>query len=152
MAHEPSYLVDTNILLRLAKQEDPNYSTIQSAIESLTERGTQLCYIAQNIIEFWNVCTRPATHNGLGLSIPETDSRVRAIERTMTLLPDHEQIYKVWRQLVIGNNVKGVQVHDARLAAAMQVHGVTHILTLNQPDFARYTRVTVVHPMSVPVL
>jgi len=61
MAHEPSYLVDTNILLRLAKQEDPNYSTIQSAIESLTERGTQLCYIAQNIIEFWNVCTPQPT-------------------------------------------------------------------------------------------
>ncbi len=30
-------------------------------------------------------------------------------------------------------------VHDARLTAAMLVHGLTHILTFNISDFARYT-------------
>jgi len=40
-------------------------------------------------------------------------------------------------------------VHDARLAAAMLVHGLNHILTLNQPDFARYTGLEVVHPQAV---
>jgi predicted nucleic acid-binding protein len=34
--------------------------------------------------------------------------------------------------------VSGVQVYDARLAAAMIVHNVTHILTFNTSDFARY--------------
>jgi len=34
--------------------------------------------------------------------------------------------------------VSGVQVQDARLAAAMYVHGVPHILTLNLPDFSRF--------------
>jgi predicted nucleic acid-binding protein len=97
------------------------------------------------------VCTRPASHNGFGLSIEETDARVNAIERIMTLLPDNEQIYWVWRDLVVGNSVRGVQVHDARLAAAMQVHAVSHILTLNQPDFARYTSIKVVHPRDVSV-
>ena len=35
-------------------------------------------------------------------------------------------------------NVSGVQVYDARLAAAMLAHNVTHILTFNTSDFARY--------------
>jgi len=64
----------------------------------------------------------------------------------MTFLPDHEEVYSIWRQLVITNNVRGVQVHDARLAALMQVYGLTHILTLNQPDFLRYTSLQAIHP------
>jgi predicted nucleic acid-binding protein len=39
----------------------------------------------------------------------------------------------------------GVQVHDARLAAAMIVHHIRHILTLNETDFSRFTEVTVVN-------
>jgi predicted nucleic acid-binding protein len=150
MAVEPSYLVDTNILLRLSKQDDPNHGVVQAAVDGLTKRGAQLCYTAQNISEFWNVCTRPASHNGFGLSIRETDMRVQAIELIMTLLPDNEKIYRVWRQLVVRNSVSGVQVHDARLAAAMQVHGVSHILTLNQPDFTRYASINVMHPANIP--
>lgn len=69
MASEPSYLIDTNVLLRLSKQDDPNHGMVHAAIDALTKRGTQLCYTAQNISEFWNVRTRPASHNGFGLSI-----------------------------------------------------------------------------------
>ena len=151
MANGPRYLVDTNILLRLSKEDDPHYAVVQSAIQTLIENRAQLCYAPQNISEFWNVCTRPARHNGFGLSIEETDARIHAIERIMTLLPDNEQIYWIWRDLVVSHRARGVRVHDARLAAAMQVHAVSHILTLNQPDFARYTNIKVIHPRDVPV-
>lgn len=67
----------------------------------------------------------------------------------MTLLPDNERVYPLWRGIVAENNVRGVQVHDARLAALMQSHGVTHILTLNQPDFVRYAEIRVVRPGQV---
>ena len=36
------------------------------------------------------------------------------------------------------HRVSGVQVHDARLVAAMVSHGVRHILTFNTADFNRY--------------
>jgi predicted nucleic acid-binding protein len=133
MADDLSYLIDTNVLLRLSKQDDPNHGLVQTAIDALSRRGAKLCYTAENISEFWNVCTRSSKHNGFGLSIAETDARVQAIERIMTLLADSERIYWVWRQLVVRNSVSGVQVHDARLAATMQVHAVTHILTLTGP-------------------
>src|SRR5207245_1860750 len=111
--------------------------------------GSELCFTPQNLIEFWNVCTRPASHNGLGLSVSETDRLARAIEGTMTLLQDNEKIYPEWRRLVMRNSVRGVQVHDARLAAAMRVHDISHILTFNQPHFARYTSIKVVHPRDI---
>lgn len=59
-------------------------------------------------------------------------------------------MYPEWRRLVVAHGVRGVQVHDARLAAAMRVHGVGRILTLNGADFARYADegVAVVHPVA----
>jgi predicted nucleic acid-binding protein len=90
--------------------------------------------------------------NGYGLSIIETNVRVEFIERTMTFLPDNDQVYLIWRRLVMANDVRGVQVHDARLAAIMQSYGLGHILTLNQPDFLRYANIQAVHPSQVQTL
>lgn len=56
---------------------------------------------------------------------------------------------KCQRRLVIAHSVSGVQVHDARLAAAMKIHAVTHLLTLNPADFTRYPHITLVHPGSL---
>jgi len=41
--------------------------------------------------------------------------------------------------LVVTFNVSGVQVHDARLVALMKVNVISHILTFNVGDFARYS-------------
>ena len=81
--------------------------------------------------------------------VKHRDRLARAIEGTMTLLQDNEKIYPEWRRLVMRNSVRGVQVHDAHLAAAMRVHDVSHILTFNQPHFARYTSIKVVHPRDI---
>jgi predicted nucleic acid-binding protein len=38
----------------------------------------------------------------------------------------------------------------ARLIASMKVYGITHLLTFNLSDFARYPDITVVTPQHVP--
>jgi predicted nucleic acid-binding protein len=87
--------------------------------------------------------------NGYGLSIEKTNLRVEYIEHTMTFLPDSEEVYSIWRRLVVAHQVRGVQVHDARLAAIMENYGLTHILTLNQADFLRYANIQAIHPSQV---
>jgi predicted nucleic acid-binding protein len=62
------------------------------------------------------------------------------------LLSDTPAVYAEWLQLVSTVGVSGVQVHDARLVAIMRVHGVSHLLTFDTTDFARYPGITVVHP------
>lgn len=144
-----SCLVDTNILLRIARRSDPQHKTVDAALARLAEQGTVLHYTFQNIAELWNVMTRPVPNNGLGLSAAETDREVRAIEAGMVLLVDSALVYQEWRRIVTKHNVSGVRVHDARLAAAMYVHGVSHILTLNVTDFSRFDGLTALHPDSV---
>jgi predicted nucleic acid-binding protein len=93
--------------------------------------------------------TRATAHNGLGLTVIEAEEEVCAIEAGMSLLPDGEAVYREWRRIVVEKSVTGVQVHDARLAAAMHVHGVGCILTFNVSDFGRFGPIMVLHPMQL---
>ena len=45
--------------------------------------------------------------------------------------------------------MKGVQVHDARLAATMYVHKILRILTNNTRDFKRYSGLETITPQEV---
>jgi predicted nucleic acid-binding protein len=50
---------------------------------------------------------------------------------------------------VITNSITGIQVHDARIASAMNAYGISHILTFNGNDFKRFSGITVVDPNGV---
>lgn len=132
------YLVDTNVLLRVLYRADPRYPIVREAVRTLRINGHQLQATLQNFIEFWNALTRPTNRNGFGLTPLETDRLLQRAERLFPLLPDLPTLYAEWRRLVVAYGVSGVQVHDARLVAAIISHGATHILTFNTEDFARY--------------
>jgi predicted nucleic acid-binding protein len=54
-----------------------------------------------------------------------------------------------WLDLCSRYGVSGRSAHDARLVALMLAHGLTHLLTLNSADFARYAEITAVTPDDV---
>ena len=143
---------DTGILLRLLDRADPHHAGIRQAMRILRARGDALVTSPQNIAEFWNVCTRPAAARGdFGLSVQETERRVRLLERLFRVLADSPATYPFWRQLVVQYSVQGVQVHDARLVAWLKAHGLTHLFTLNARDFARYSGITILTPQDLQV-
>jgi predicted nucleic acid-binding protein len=109
-------LVDTGVLLRLLDRADLQHADIRSALRRLKGRGDTLVTAAQNLAEFWNVCTRPASaRGGYGLAVPEVERRLRLVERLFPILMDTPSTYGLWRNLVVTYTVQGVQVHDARL-------------------------------------
>ncbi|MDB9307191.1 PIN domain-containing protein [Aphanizomenon sp. CS-733/32] len=143
------YLVDTNILLRLVQKNSPMHLDTQRAILTLKKQGDFLCIIPQNIIEFWAVATRPLDKNGLGLSITQAEEESEKLKKIFILELDTPQIFTEWESLVIKYQVMGKQVHDARLAAAMVAHNITHLLTFNVDDFKRFSDIVVVDPRSI---
>jgi predicted nucleic acid-binding protein len=142
-------LVDTNILLRAIQNESPLCPVARRALKTLHRQIYQLCLTPQNVREFWNVCTRPTDHNGLGISVPGTERHTRFLERYFTVLPDSALTYSTWRQLVAAHNVLGVKVHDAWLVAAMRSQSISRILTFNRSDFARYDGIECVDPQTL---
>jgi predicted nucleic acid-binding protein len=76
-------------------------------------------------------------------------AEVRHLLDQFQLLDEAPAAFSNWLHLVASHAVTGKQVHDARLVAVMQAHGVTHLLTFNVADFRRYSDITVVHPDDV---
>ncbi len=151
MAEVP-YLVDSNILLRWVKPDHVDYPRIVVATDVILRHEGVLCYTSQNVAEFWNACTRPVDRNGYGLSPQATDHRARFFEGKLRLLVDSLAVHEEWRKLLVTHSVSGVQVHDARLVAAMRIHGVQRILTFNDKDFTRYSNIQAVHPRNISLI
>lgn len=139
-------LLDSNILLRWVEPDQPDQVIVAGALSKLQLADADLCYTSQNLGEFWNTLTRPANRNGYGLTPAQADRRAHAIESRISLLPDTPDIHIEWRRLRVAHSTFSVQVHDARLAAAMHVHDVKRILTFNTRDFARFPDIEAIHP------
>ncbi|MDJ0903172.1 MAG: type II toxin-antitoxin system VapC family toxin [Xenococcus sp. MO_188.B8] len=147
-----SYLLDTNILLRSIDLKHPMNAVTVTAIEHLISADEELIIAPQNLIELWNVMTRPVAKNGLGKTQSEAKVETEKFTTTFTLLPDLPEIYPTWSQLATDYQVQGINVHDTRLVAFMLVHNISHILTFNTKDFRRFNQeITSVHPDSVDV-
>ena len=142
-------LVDTSVLLRTLQPHHPLYDPADLAIRLLPVQGRRLHIVPQNLIELWVVATRPNAQNGLGMSPAAIAGEIARLKSIFVLLPETAAIYSVWEKLVLQHNVIGKPAHDARLVAAMQVHGLTSILTFDASGFSRYTGIEVVHPGEV---
>ena len=138
-------LVDTNVLLRRTQPLHDHYPFAVESIARLLEAGERVHITPQIVAEFWCVATRPLANNGLAFDLAQVSAEVVKIEQFLELLPDTPAIYPEWRRLVAAFGVKGVQVHDSRLVAGMNVHGVKRVLTFNTAHFAR-SGVETLHP------
>ena len=142
-------LVDTSIITRTLQPQHELYPLVDRALEHLLEQGKELHIVAQNLIELWVVATRPVEQNGLGMTTAAVAVELARIKSMFVLLPENAAIYPVWESLVVRHQVSGKPAHDARLVAAMQVHGITDILTFDKSGFSRYPGIEVVHPAEV---
>ncbi len=133
-----AYLLDTNVLLRTINPKDPMHSQAVAAIDILNARRERVVIAPQNLIELWNVCTRPSEKNGLGFTPERTKSEIDRLKELFIFFPDIQEIYLEWERLVTIYSVKGANVHDTRLVAFMLVHQLSHVLTFNTKDFRRF--------------
>jgi predicted nucleic acid-binding protein len=144
------YVIDTGVLLRLFDKADPDHGAIRSAFQLLKSRNDALATTSQNIREFWNVTTRPkSARGGYGLSPEQATLRIKALQRMYRLLPDQQEAFDVWKDLVSRERVFGVQVHDANIAAIGIYHEADFVLTLNPSHFQRFTPIVAVTPAEV---
>jgi predicted nucleic acid-binding protein len=142
-------LLDTNIVLRSAQSNSPNWNEIHSALRQFIDSGWELCLVPQVLYEFWVAATRPISQNGFGLDSVAATERVEEFLGEFTLLRDERGIFDHWFTLVRDYSVTGKHAHDSRLVAAMQRHSVSHLLTINTADFSRFTMITAVAPAEI---
>jgi predicted nucleic acid-binding protein len=142
-------LVDTSVLLRTLQPHHPLYAVTDRAIRVLPAQGRQLHIVPQNLVELWAVATRPFGENGLGMDAAQASSELERVKGIFTFLPETPAVYPTWELLVRQYNVFGKSSHDARLVAAMQVHGIKDVLTFDRTGFTRYAGIEAVNPIDI---
>ena len=141
------FLIDTNIWTRRLQSDHKHFQAAKEALQTLITGGDDLFVTPQVLIELCGFLTRPFivrdaqgndVSGGLGLTIAQALSEVTTIETICELLPDTPSVWMEWKRLVLLYPPQGKAVHDARHAAAMKAHDLSHILTFNIKDFNRY--------------
>jgi predicted nucleic acid-binding protein len=145
----PTFVADANILLRTAEPAHRQHQEAVDATRELVRRGYTAHVFPQGYYEFWVAATRPVARNGLGMTPAQASAELNRLKTLFALLRDTPDVYDEWERLVIAHTVSGKPAHDARLVAAMNVHGVGHILTFNDADFRRFPGITVLTPAVV---
>jgi predicted nucleic acid-binding protein len=82
-----AYLIDTNVLVRLANAADIRHAVATHAVVELHRRSEVLHLTAQVLIEFRNVATRPTAVNGLGLSAVDAEAQAGGFETAFPSRP-----------------------------------------------------------------
>ena len=142
-------LVDTNAILRAADLAHTSSQEARNAMRVLFRQGSRLCLAKQSLVESWVVATRPRDVNGFGLSAQFAAAQILRAQKVFYILRETDEIYRQWQTLVLQNQVLGKAAHDARLVAAMRVHGIENILTYNGADFRRYEGIRILRPDQV---
>ncbi len=144
-----SYLLDTNILLRLIDKTSSQHTMVLKALLQVTMKNDSAYIVMQSITELWAVATRPIEANGLGYSTTRVRTEIDGLLERFDLLPENPLIFELWLEMVTTHNVQGKPTHDTRLVAAMMTHGIEKILTINTTDFKRFTEIQAVHPLEI---
>lgn len=137
-------LLDANIFVRLAHKADAQRDMTLDALSALHAGGHRTAIVPQVLYEYWVVATRPLTHNGLGMLPADVAVDLAEFRLDHLFLGDEPEIWEIWQGLVTAYGVLGKRAHDARLVAAMIRHGITHLLTFNEQDFARFNEMAVI--------
>ena len=90
------YLIDSNVLIRWVQPNDPGFPIADAALDRLLLSNADLCYVSQNLGEFWNALTRPANRNGYGFSPMEANRCAISVESRFRLLPDSLAVHDEW--------------------------------------------------------
>ena len=144
-----TYLLDTNVVVRLLEPSAPEHKLVVETIRRLLVDGHALVLAPQVLTELWVVATRPVDVNGFGWTPGKTADAITRLRGQFPLLDEGLGTFERWFALVEGAGVRGKRAHDARLAALLLANGLTQILTLNVADFEGLPGIQAVHPSTV---
>jgi toxin-antitoxin system PIN domain toxin len=139
--------VDTNILIYAHRVDSAFHAVALKCVAELAEGRVSWGIPWPSLHEFLAIVTHPRIYR------PPTPL-VRALEQvdawlespTLVLLTESTVHWPSLRALLAKGGIVGPKVHDARIAALCEQHGVRELWTADR-DFSRFPRVAVKNPL-----
>jgi uncharacterized protein len=139
--------LDTNILVYAHREESPFHEAARRRVVQLAEGRVSWAIPWPCLHEFLAIVTHPriyAPPTPLPRALDQVDAWLES--PTLTLLAESPAHWPALRALLAGGRVAGAMVHDARVAALCQQHGV-HELWSADRDFGRFSGLVVANPL-----
>src|SRR5512136_122792 len=139
--------VDSNVLVYAHREDSPWHSSAFDPMVQLAEGRAPWTIPWPCIHEFLAIVTHPriyAPPTPLAKAIDQVEAWLES--PSLVLVSESEDYWEVLRKILQTGRVSGPQVHDARIAALCQQHGVTELWSADR-DFGRFPGSSVRNPL-----
>lgn len=139
--------VDTNLLVYAHREDSAWHDAAYGRIAELAEGRAPWAIPWPCLHEFLAIVTHPriyAPPTPLAAAVDQVEAWMEA--PTLLLLVESAGYWPELRTALEAGRVAGAQVHDARVAALCQLHGVRELWTVDR-DFGRFPGLTARNPL-----
>jgi len=139
--------VDSNLLVYAHREDSPWHNAAYARMVELAEGPAAWAIPWPCIHEFLSIVTHPRIYTPptpLEKAIDQVGAWLES--PNLVLLSESEDYWPQLRCILQTGRVSGPQVHDARVAALCQQHGVSELWTIDR-DFNRFPGLTVRNPL-----
>jgi predicted nucleic acid-binding protein len=138
--------VDTNVLIFATNSASPWHLAVSDTLQEARRSGIELIISPQVIREYLVAATRPGS-NATTLPLAAILTNVQTFHTNFQMVEDNALVSAKLIDLVSQVTVSGKQIHDANIVATMQIHNISHLLTHNTADFARFAHLITLLPL-----
>lgn len=139
--------IDTNLLVYAHREDSPWHDAAYTRIGELAESRTPWTIPWPCIHEFLAIVTHPRIFNPptpLKTAIDQVEAWLES--PSLVLISELADYWSLLRSTLMSGRVSGPLVHDARIVALCQQHGVNELWTADK-DFGRFPVLSVRNPL-----
>ena len=139
--------VDTNLLVYAHREDSPWHDSAATRIRELAEHRAPWAIPWPCVHEFLAIVTHPrifAPPSPLEVALDQVEAWIEA--PSLVLLAEAEGYWLCLRAALVEGRIAGPLVHDARVAALCQLHGVRELWTADR-DFSRFPGLVARNPL-----
>lgn len=140
--------VDTNLLVYAHREDSQWHAAARDCIRGLAEGRRAWAVPWPCMHEFLAVVTHPRVYlppTPLARAIDQVDAWLEC--PTLVLLAESPAYWDRLKSVTKAGQVRGPQIHDARIAALCLHHGIEELWTADR-DFSRFSGLRVRHPLT----
>lgn len=139
--------VDTNLLVYAHREDAPWHDAAARGLTGLAEGAASWAIPWPCVHEFLAIVTHPRIFKTPTPTATAAAAMAALLEAPrVVLLAETDGYWRVLRRLVEEGRLSGPIVHDARIAALCEVHGVETLWTADR-DFSRFPALRVRNPL-----
>jgi predicted nucleic acid-binding protein len=142
--------LDTNILIYYTNSQLPQHSLAVQAVDTAYQSGIELLVSPQVLREYLAANTK-FIRNNPQLTYEKIRANFQTFLNQFRVLDDNRQVLNTLNNLLKTVTVAGRNIYDANLVATMQNYSIQHLLTNNPTDFAAFSSIITVLPLSPTV-